>query len=162
MAHGQFAREVQHLHEDLPGAGELGAGRLAHHGGVADHRQPRTGRREQPAERVDGRLLGAALVRRDRRLGRGGALGELRLREAAGPACGTEFGSRIHQENISEWIYHLYAASICVSTSSAAALCSGSLRLPHFGDCTHEGQPLSQGHSAISACASRTRSSKRR
>ena len=48
-----------------------------------------------------------------------------------------------------------YAASIALSTSSAAALCSGSLRLPHFGDCTHDGQPLSHGHSPISACASR-------
>ena len=24
---------------------------------------------------------------------------------------------------------------------------SGSLRLPHFGDCTHDGQPDSHGHS---------------
>ena len=36
------------------------------------------------------------------------------------------------------------------------ALDSGSLRLPHFGDCTHEGQPDLHGHSPISRCASPT------
>ena len=33
---------------------------------------------------------------------------------------------------------------------------SGSLRLPHFGDCTHDGQPLSHGHSLTSRWASST------
>jgi hypothetical protein len=44
-------------------------------------------------------------------------------------------------------------------SSSAPALCSGSLRLPHFGLCTQEGQPDSQGHSAISRSASPSRRS---
>ena len=39
---------------------------------------------------------------------------------------------------------------------------SGSLRLPHFGDCTHDGQPFSHGHSPISRCASSTSASKAR
>ena len=30
------------------------------------------------------------------------------------------------------------------------SLSSGSLRLPHFGDCTHDGQPDSHGHSLTS------------
>ena len=47
------------------------------------------------------------------------------------------------------------ASSIASSSSSAPCLCSGSLRLPHFGDCTHDGQPDSHGHSLISRCASR-------
>jgi hypothetical protein len=33
---------------------------------------------------------------------------------------------------------------------------SGSLRLPHFGDCTHDGHPDSHGHSLTSRCASPT------
>ena len=41
------------------------------------------------------------------------------------------------------------------------ACCSGSLRLPHFGDCTHDGQPASHGHSEISRSASPTSRSKR-
>ena len=42
------------------------------------------------------------------------------------------------------------------SSSSAPCLDSGSLRLPHFGDCTHEGQPDLHGHSPISRAASPT------
>ena len=53
------------------------------------------------------------------------------------------------------------AASIRSSNSRAPALESGSLRLPHFGDCTQEGQPEAQGHSAIRRYASRQSSSKR-
>ena len=45
----------------------------------------------------------------------------------------------------------LAGSSIRSSSARAPALDSGSLRLPHFGDCTHEGQPLAHGHSAISA-----------
>ena len=44
--------------------------------------------------------------------------------------------------------------SIRAITSSAPAFDSGSLRLPHLGDCTHDGQPDSHGHSLISRCAS--------
>ena len=33
--------------------------------------------------------------------------------------------------------------------SIAAALSSGVLLFPHFGDCTQEGQPSSQGHSRV-------------
>ena len=47
------------------------------------------------------------------------------------------------------------------SARGAPALASGSLRLPHLGDCTHDGQPDSHGHSAISRCASPTSASKR-
>ena len=49
-----------------------------------------------------------------------------------------------------------HRCSIRAITSSAPALDSGSLRLPHFGDCTHDGQPDSHGHSPISRCASPT------
>ena len=52
-------------------------------------------------------------------------------------------------------------SSIRASSSSAPALASGSLRLPHFGDWTHDGQPRSQRHSKISRCASPTSVSKR-
>ncbi len=44
-------------------------------------------------------------------------------------------------------------------SSSAPCLCSGSLRLPHLGLCTQEGQPDSHGHSAISRSASPSRRS---
>ena len=54
------------------------------------------------------------------------------------------------------------AASIRPMTSAAPRLESGSLRLPHFGDCTHDGQPLSHGHSQIRRCASSTSASKAR
>ena len=49
--------------------------------------------------------------------------------------------------------------SIRAITSAAPALDSGSLRLPHLGDCTHDGQPDSHGHSPISRCASPTSAS---
>ncbi len=52
-------------------------------------------------------------------------------------------------------------SSICSSSRSAPALDSGSLRLPHLGDCTQEGQPSEQRHSAISRRASSQSSSKR-
>lgn len=44
-------------------------------------------------------------------------------------------------------------------SSSAPALCRGSLRLPHLGLCTQEGQPDSQGHSPIRRAASPSRRS---
>ncbi len=44
-------------------------------------------------------------------------------------------------------------------SSKAPALCSGSFRLPHFGLWTQEGQPDSQGHSAIRRSASPSRRS---
>src|SRR6202035_3037405 len=47
------------------------------------------------------------------------------------------------------------------SRMRAPAFESGSLRLPHLGDCTQEGQPLEHGHSAISRRASSHSSSKR-
>ena len=46
-------------------------------------------------------------------------------------------------------------ASLPIS-SSAPCFDSGSFRFPHFGDCTHEGQPDSHGHSPISRRASPT------
>ena len=46
------------------------------------------------------------------------------------------------------------------SSSRAPRLDSGSFRLPHFGDCTHEGQPERHGHSPINRFASATRRSK--
>jgi very-short-patch-repair endonuclease len=49
-----------------------------------------------------------------------------------------------------------YAASIRPISSTQPAFASGSLRLPHLGDCTHDGQPLSQGHSPTSRWASST------
>ena len=54
------------------------------------------------------------------------------------------------------------AASIRPMTSAAPRFESGSLRLPHFGDCTHEGQPLSHGHSVIRRWASSTSASNAR
>ena len=42
------------------------------------------------------------------------------------------------------------------NSSRAPRLDSGSLRLPHFGDCTHEGQPERHGHSPINRFASPT------
>ena len=46
-------------------------------------------------------------------------------------------------------------------SSIAPRLLSGSLRFPHLGDCTHDGQPAWQRHSEISRSASPTRPSKR-
>ena len=51
-------------------------------------------------------------------------------------------------------------SSTASRSATAPALLSGSLRLPHLGLCTQEGQPLSQGHSATSARASAARLSK--
>ena len=45
------------------------------------------------------------------------------------------------------------------SSSTAPFLFSGSFRLPHLGDCTHEGQPARHGHSDTSAVALATRRS---
>ena len=52
-------------------------------------------------------------------------------------------------------------AAIRLSSSIAPRLFSGSFRLPHFGDCTQDGQPLSHGHSEIRRSASPTSASKR-
>ncbi len=38
---------------------------------------------------------------------------------------------------------------------TAAALSRGSLLLPQLGDCTHEGQPASQGHSLTASSVRR-------
>ena len=40
--------------------------------------------------------------------------------------------------------------SIAAISDAQPSLVSGSLRLPHFGDCTHDGQPDSHGHSLTS------------
>ena len=53
------------------------------------------------------------------------------------------------------------AAAIRDRSSIAPRLLSGSLRLPHLGDCTQDGQPARQRHSLISRSASPTRPSKR-
>ncbi len=37
------------------------------------------------------------------------------------------------------------------STLTASALASGSFPLPHFGDCTHDGQPCSHPHAVIAS-----------
>jgi hypothetical protein len=54
------------------------------------------------------------------------------------------------------------AASIRDISSREPSLDSGSLRFPHLGDCTHDGQPSRHGHSAIRRCASPTRVSNSR
>ncbi len=43
-----------------------------------------------------------------------------------------------------------YALSICFMSAALPAFESGSLRLPHLGDCTQDGQPDSHGHSLTS------------
>ena len=52
-------------------------------------------------------------------------------------------------------------SSMRAITSIEPSLLSGSLRLPHLGDCTHDGQPRSHGHSEIRRCASATSVSNR-
>jgi hypothetical protein len=42
-----------------------------------------------------------------------------------------------------------YRSNIRARSSFAPSLDRGSLRLPHLGDCTQEGQPSLQRHSAI-------------
>src|SRR5262249_6362130 len=59
------------------------------------------------------------------------------------------------QETLAAWA----SRSIIPISSSSPPLWRCSLRLPHFGLCTQEGQPLSQGHSPISLSASPTRRS---
>ncbi len=54
------------------------------------------------------------------------------------------------------------AASIRPISSVAPALLSGSLRLPHFGDCTQDGQPFAHRHSLTRRWASSTSASKAR
>src|SRR5207237_3655321 len=51
-------------------------------------------------------------------------------------------------------------SSIRRSNVSAPCLSSGSLRLPHLGLCTQEGQPRSHGHCASSRAVSSTQPSK--
>jgi secretion/DNA translocation related TadE-like protein len=41
------------------------------------------------------------------------------------------------------------AASTASKTRTASAFASGSFPLPHFGDCTHDGQPRSQPHDVM-------------
>jgi len=43
------------------------------------------------------------------------------------------------------------AARSASSTRTAAVFASGSLPLPHLGDCTHDGQPASHAHIAITS-----------
>jgi hypothetical protein len=43
------------------------------------------------------------------------------------------------------------SASTSRSTSKAPALSSGSLPLPHLGDCTHDGHPLGHSHASMAA-----------
>lgn len=43
------------------------------------------------------------------------------------------------------------AASTASNTRTAPAFESGSLPLPHFGECTHDGQPRSQTHEAMAS-----------
>jgi hypothetical protein len=38
-----------------------------------------------------------------------------------------------------------------LSSRYAAAFSNGSLPLPHFGDCTHDGQPLSHSQAPIAS-----------
>jgi len=47
----------------------------------------------------------------------------------------------------------LQAASIRPISCAEPSFDNGSLRLPHLGDCTHDGQPFSHGHSLMSRCA---------
>ena len=47
-------------------------------------------------------------------------------------------------------------ANTTSSTRIASGLESGSLPLPHFGDCTQDGQPDSQPHSAIASRVARS------
>src|ERR671937_2877756 len=50
-----------------------------------------------------------------------------------------------------------HAACMRVISSRAPFLFNGSLRLPHLGDCTHDGQPDRHGHSSMRRRASATR-----
>jgi hypothetical protein len=43
------------------------------------------------------------------------------------------------------------SANTSLSICTAPALSSGSLPLPHFGDCTHDGQPCWHSHASIAA-----------
>ena len=76
---------------------------------------------------------------------------------AGGAPVAIEMAAELRESDVS-----CQRSSIRAMSSSAPAFASGSLRLPHFGDCTHDVQPASQGHSAISRWASATRRSKRR
>ena len=53
-----------------------------------------------------------------------------------------------------------YEQPIRRSSVSEPCLSSGSLRLPHFGLCTHDGQPRSHGHCASKRAVSSTQPSK--
>ena len=55
----------------------------------------------------------------------------------------------------------LGARAIAPSSRAAAPLSSISLRLPHFGDCTHDGQPSRQRQSPTTRAALATSSAKR-
>ncbi len=55
-----------------------------------------------------------------------------------------------------------HAASMRPISCVAPGFESMSLRLPHLGDCTHDGQPFSHGHSLIRRCASSTSASNAR
>ena len=50
-----------------------------------------------------------------------------------------------------------YAAQERMASSSriAPSLSSGSLKLPHFGDCTHDGHPVTHGHALIASTVAR-------
>jgi secretion/DNA translocation related TadE-like protein len=50
------------------------------------------------------------------------------------------------------------ASSTASSTRTASGFDSGSLPLPHFGDCTHDGQPRSQPHDEIASRVARSHS----
>src|SRR5215218_229588 len=76
---------------------------------------------------------------------------------ASQPACGLARASRRNLCSRST-----QAASNRESNANAPPFDSGSLRFPHFGDCTHDGHPRLHLHSAIRRCASPTSRSKPR
>lgn len=67
----------------------------------------------------------------------------VRAHARAGPASSDHFSSGAPESSVS-------------SNLIAPPLSSGSLPLPHFGDWTHEGQPLSQPHEAMASRVARS------
>jgi hypothetical protein len=154
-------------HEDLVARQPGGPDRVADAALVAVH----LGRVDVPVADLEGRrdglrgLRGIDLKDPEAELRDRGAVVELDLRDGAdgahahAPRVAFGGGAPAYPQRRDP---ARQRSSIRASSSRAPAFASGSLRFPHFGDCTHDGQPSWHGHSKISRCASPTSVSKRR
>ncbi len=127
-----------------------GVGRVRRGLGVGPVRRPPRARAPKPAPRPKPVRRPSRRRRQARRRGRDRVLLPARARTGARAGVGGRVGlvgvaRDLRRPPLLERPPALHASNT-VSSDTAPALSSGSLRLPHLGDCTHDGQPATQPH----------------